>query len=446
MRQPGIFGQLCWDTYTVVVFGFKTLPGQIPEAITQRLDEAALKLFHAYPFLAGQVIKEGRSSTNSGTYKIVPYPPHEGKTPVQPKDCTKLCPSYDEIIQAGAPFSMLDGDILCPMKGMGYVYDETTIQPVFMVRANFIQGGLLLCFASMHNALDMNGQGVVIRQFAAAVRGEEFASAYLAAGNQDADSIVPLLREGEVALAHADLRKPSSLNQKGPPPKSQSGIAPWNYWRFPREKAAELKQLASGGSTWVTTNDAITAFYMQRLTVVRIAAGRVDRDEDVHCLRAVNGRGKLTPPIHEGYLGHLVGLADTEWTAGTMAEASLSQIASDLRDSVRAVDDHYIRSLATLIHATDDKTTIFYGAKKKLGKDILISSWAQMELANFDWGPLLGTPDFVRRARLDEVPDLAYMMPRNTHGDIDLGASLLADDIDGLEDDPIWKSYTQLLG
>jgi hypothetical protein len=341
---------------------------------------------------------------------------------------------------------MLDGDILCPMKGMGHAYGAATVQPVFIIQANFVRGGLLLCFASQHNALDMNGQGVMIRQFAAAARGEPFDPEYVAAAIQDADTVVPLLKEGEVALGHEELRKPSSLTADGAPPAGEPGLAPWIYFRFPQEKLVELKKLASAGSTWVSTNDALTAFYLQRLTAVRIASGRLDRAEVVRCLRAVDGRRVLKPRVHEGYPGHLVGLATTELTAGDVLEGPLSSVASKIRQSVMTVDDHYIRSLATLIQNTEDKTTIFYAARMRPGKDILISSWAQMDLATCAFGPLLGTPDFVRRPRLVEVPQLAYVMPKTKHGDMDLGACLPRDDFSALEKDIEWKKYTQLIG
>ncbi|EXJ56701.1 hypothetical protein A1O7_07045 [Cladophialophora yegresii CBS 114405] len=457
MRQPGIFGQLNWDTYTVVVLGFRISSGQIPDSITRELDQAAVKLLSAYPFLTGQVINEGRSSTTSGTYRIVPYPPHsDGKSPVRQKDCTQSCPSYDEIIRAGAPFSMLDGEVLCPVRGMGYVYDPAVVTPVFIIQANFIRGGLLLCFASMHNALDMNGQDLLIRQFATLLRGEALDQGLVAAGNQDADSIVPLLKEGEVALAHDEMRKPSSLRpMNGVPPASQGSKARWIYWRFSQDKLIELKTLASQDKTArVSTNDAITAFYTQRLTAVRIAAGRLSRTESIHCLRAADGRARLDPPVPKGYLGHLVGLAYTEWpTASTVPESSLSKVANDIRASLNRIDDHNIRSLATLIHTTEDKTTIFYGAKKKLGKDIFISSWAQMDLSGTcDFGPLLsggdkdGRPDFVRRPRMDILPDLTYIMPKDREGNMDLGMCLFEEDIAALQEDGPWTKFTRMIG
>jgi hypothetical protein len=450
LRQPGIFGQLCWDTYTVVILGFAEQPGSSREKVMASLDSSALRLLSVYPFLAGQVVKRGKTSTNSGTYEIIPYPPHDNKSPVRRKDCDELLPSYEDIQKADAPFSMLDGDILSPMKGMGYQYDENTELPVFIVQANFVKGGLLLCFASMHNALDMNGQGILMKMFATAARGEEFDAALIAAGNQDANTIVPLLQPGEEGLTHENMRRPSTLSitrgTSSPVPRPEP--APWNYWRFSPDALAELKKIASSGRSWVSTNDAITAFFMQRLTALRVAAGRLAPEEDIHCFRAVDGRRMLRPPVHEGYLGHLVAISETTWnTAQDLVESLLADVALDIRESLKTVDDHHIRSLATLIHSTEDKTTIFYGVNKKARRDLLVSSWTQLQwLSECSFGPDVGSPDFVRRARLSDLPDLVYLMPKNRKGEMALAVSLFHEDFVDLLNDPKWREYAQLIG
>jgi trichothecene 3-O-acetyltransferase len=447
MRQPGLFGQLCWDTYTVVVLGFTTDSKSTPESVTKELDQAAIKLCEAYPFLSGQVILEKRTSTNSGTYRIIPFAPHTNKSLVAAKDCTQSCPTYGEILNANAPFSMLDGDVLCPKKGLGYVYDSSKGQPVLLIQANFVRGGLLLCFASMHNALDMNGQHIMMRQFAACMRGDEPDPKLVEQGNRDID--VPLLEDGEVVLEHADLRKPSALTATngGSPPAIPS--MRWLYWRLPKDSLVELKkQATSNSSTKVSTNDVITAFWTQRLTTARLNAGQLLRDEPIDCIRAVDARSKLDPPVPKGYLGHFVTIANTTWSAGAIRDSSLSNIAHDLRKSLQDIDDHTIRSFATLVQNTEDKTTIFYGAKKKHGKDIFLSSWAQMDLCQTcDFGSALGgRPDFVRRAKLDLVPDLTYIMPPDKNGNMDIGACIFEGDIDALSKDGPWRKYTKLIG
>lgn len=448
LRQPGVFGQLCWDTYTVIILGFPDRAGTTHDEVLATLDKSALKLLQAYPSLAGQVIKTGQTATNSGKYEIVPYQAHQGgKSPVLRKYCEELCPAYENILEADAPFAMLNGDILCPVKGMGYQYEAGSEMPVFIAQANFVKGGMLLCIASMHNALDMNGQGTVLKMFAAAGRGEEYDPKLVAAGNRDADTIVPFLKPGEPSADHDFMRRPSTLNID---PSAQPKISPrpidWHYWRFSSKVLEGLKKKASSGRTWVSTNDALTAFLVQSLTAVRVREGRVAQDEIVQLQRAVDSRAMLNPPVEEGYLGHLVALAETTWTdAADLTNAPLADVAVDSRESLQKVDDHFVRSLATLINNTEDKTTIFYGARVKPGRDFLVSSWAQLHwLHKCDFG--IGAPDFVRRARMSPVPDLTYIMPKNGKGDMFLATCLFHEDFVGLANDEAWRRQADLTG
>jgi trichothecene 3-O-acetyltransferase len=181
--------------------------------------------------------------------------------------------------------------------------------PVFLAQANLMKGGILLCVASMHNALDMNGQRTMLKMFAAAGRGEEYDPKLIVAANRDADTVVPFLKKGEPHADHGFMRRPSTL-QVTPQPKSPPRPIAWHYWRFPANVLEDLKQEASSGRTWVSTNDALTSFLVLRLTALRVREGRVARDEMVQLQRAVDSRSVLNPPV-ENYLGHLVSLAET---------------------------------------------------------------------------------------------------------------------------------------
>ncbi|KAK8061919.1 trichothecene 3-O-acetyltransferase [Apiospora phragmitis] len=321
---------------------------------------------------------------------------------------------------------MLDRDVLCPVKGMGYQYEPGSELPVFVVQANFIEGGVL----------ELDADLVAVEQ-------------------RDADKIVPLLKDGEAPASHDSMRRPSALKAHATPStESKKGPkqAVWIYWRFSAQQLEDLKKDASSGRAWVSTNDAITALLVQRLTAARIAEGRVSKDEIMQLQRAVDSRSVLNPLIGEDYLGHLVALADKSWkTAQEVAGSSLTDVAVDVavdvRESLKAVDDHFIRSLVTLIRNTEDKTTIFYGAGNTAGWDFLCSSWAQLHwLNNCDFGKGLGCPDFVRRARMAPVPDLTYIMPNNKKGDMYVATSLFYEDFVGLANDDVWRARAKLVG
>jgi hypothetical protein len=130
--------------YTIITLGFALEDGYDVQPI---LDRAASEIVDSFPWLAGQVVVEkapDEKLTSSGTFKIIEYKPHEGKSKfVRVKDCKDLCPSFTELVESGAPTSMLDGNIICPAYGAASLYPEYVIKPVVIMQVNLIKGGLL---------------------------------------------------------------------------------------------------------------------------------------------------------------------------------------------------------------------------------------------------------------------------------------------------------------
>ncbi len=458
---------MAWDTYTVVLFGFRT-PRPRTEVL-KALDTAALKLTSAFPFLAGQMMLEHRTATNSGTYSITSYPPHTGESPILCKDCTAVCSSFEDIASASAPFSMLSGDVLAPTKGIGYVYDYSEPRPVLVIQANLVHGGVLLCFSSHHNALDMNGQSQMIEFFAAACRGEEFNPKDIEAGNTEERHFLRMLDAGEGLTSLDHMHRPSTLNSPSPPQKQENREFDdvkqklrWRYWRFNRSSLTKLKTLAtpersdSNSTTsqpWISTNDALVAFYIQRLTAVRLNCpdSAVENDSLINVNRACDGRSKVSPPVPPTYMGHMVVSSETNFpSARELADAPLSSVAQELRKSLNAVDDNHVRSVATLLSQTEDKSTIFYGAHHVPGQSFMITSWAGLGLYRTDFGAVFGEgnrkPVFVRRPELKEVPDLVYIMPKSGDGVIDMGICLTEGEWEMLRGDEGWRRYAEEIG
>ena len=363
LRQPGIFGQLCFDSYTIITLGF-AVDDSHRDAVLQNLDEASLKLTAAFPFIGGQVIIEGRTSTSSGLYKIVPYAPHNGHSVVRRKDCTSLLPSYSEMVSAKAPFTMLDGDIISPMPGFGAQLATDIPWPVLVIQANIVSGGLLLTFASEHNALDMNGQGQLIRLFSTACNNQPFDPLDVKLGNED--PIQALLNPGEKSIDLSVMKRPSMLTSGPPAPPPCT----WTYWRCPASVLANLKSSSQAYST----NDALCAFYFRSMCAARIALGEITPSEQIHFGRAANARKPMG--MTDKHMGHSVAHADTL----LLPTDSLTHIASELRKTLGTIDGNWTRSAISHIANTEDKTTIFYGGLHRAGKDVILSSWAHHPL------------------------------------------------------------------
>ena len=99
-------------------------------------------MIESFPFLAGQVILEGKDATSSGVYRVVA---REDVDILNVKDCTSSCSSFADIVAARAPASLLDGNLLAPMKGIPEAHDAATGLPVFLLQLNIVKGGVLMC-------------------------------------------------------------------------------------------------------------------------------------------------------------------------------------------------------------------------------------------------------------------------------------------------------------
>lgn len=114
----------------------------------------------------------------------------------------------------------------------------------------------------MHNALDGSALGQLIWYFATMCRGEKISDADIEAGNLARPNLFPPLRPDEPSHGHSAIHKkwdPSLLET------SDSQPAPWTYLGFSATKLAQLKMEASrksstaSNSSWVSTNDALSA-------------------------------------------------------------------------------------------------------------------------------------------------------------------------------------------
>ncbi|KAF3353235.1 hypothetical protein VdG1_08492 [Verticillium dahliae VDG1] len=73
-------------------------------------------------------------------------------------------PTYDALEQARFPINMLDESLIAPIATFPLPdpNDPSPVDRIFAIQATFLRGGLILCFAAHHGAMDMNSQGRLI--------------------------------------------------------------------------------------------------------------------------------------------------------------------------------------------------------------------------------------------------------------------------------------------
>ena len=417
--------------------------------IIAQLENGLKTLVRVFPFLNKQVILEhdtGSVVTSSGTVKLAPRD-NANELLLQVNQLGDDFPSYEQISRARAPASMLNGSVLAPMKSIPDMCDFSTPQPVLVIRANFVTGGLLLCFAAMHNALDGTGLGQLIRHFATACRGEKISEADVKAGNLARANLFPPLRPGEPSQDH------SSIHQKrdpSPPDTSDRHSISWAYYSFSAVKLAALKLDASRKSTtaidssWISTNDALSALIWRAFVTARLPKLKMESTSSL--LRAVNGRRAVRPAVPDSYMGVCIVDAFSRLSLSDLAQKlHISDIALLLRKTLNEIDDYRLRSFVSLLQSEPDKRNITYSLPSP-ETDVLVSSWASLPIYPSDFGGHLGKPEFVRRPTFAPLDGLVYIMPQNLTGDIDVAISLKDGDFERLKDDPVWRTYAEYIG
>ncbi|MCJ1469993.1 hypothetical protein MMC07_008638 [Pseudocyphellaria aurata] len=450
MEELAIMDQMPFmNFYSQIVLCFPLAGSADNSEIIADLEKAMRTITRIFPFLNKQVVlerDEGSVVPTSGTHKLAPRD-NADELLLRVNRIAGHFPSYEEIRRSRAPVSLLDGSVLAPMKSLPDMCDFSTPQPVLVVQANFIAGGLLLCFAVMHNALDGHGLGQVIKHFATACRGGNISDADIKAGNLARSNLFPPLRPGEPSQTHSMYQK--QRDQSTTEPNDSQSIA-WVYYGLSAVKLAELKREASrkastiSGASWLSTNDALSALIWRAIVTARLPKLKLDRTSSLE--RAVNGRKFVRPAVPDSYMGAcVVDTFSTLSVSDLVQKLHISDIALVLRKSLNEVDDYRLRSHVSLLYSEPDKRNITFSLPSP-DTDVLVSSWAAWPVYPSDFGEHLGKPEFVRRPNFGPLDGLAYMMPRNLAGDIDVAICLKTDDLERLKDDSVWRTYADYIG
>ena len=445
-----IFGQQpSMNVYTQLCFCFSVVDASSHSAIINKLTNGLKRLSASFPWIAGQLVNEGSTKGNSGVFKVKAL----GDIPclvVKDLRLDDSMPTIDSLRQAKFPGNMLDESIIAPRRTIPGTSDkaESDSEPIFLLQANFITGGLLLTFVGQHNAMDMTGQGHIIELLSKACHDEEFTKEELSAGNASRRNIVPLLDQSyepgpEITRQIVKTTNKQSKTQL-PPQKCT-----WTYVIFPRTSLNALKSLAMTTKTlavdYVSTDDTLSAFLWQSISRARLTRLR----PQVECTidRAVDLRRYLNIP--QTYPGLMSGMTYHTSTLEKLIKNSLGGIASLLRSAVDPRTSnlgHITRANATYLDRLPDKSDVDITATYNSSTDIMLSSWAQFKFYELDFDLGLGKPEIIRRPQFTPVEGLIYLMPRAPNGEIAIAMCLREVDMERLIADEEFAKYARYVG
>ncbi|KAI0478255.1 putative trichothecene 3-O-acetyltransferase [Xylaria cf. heliscus] len=435
-----VFGQRLVPVFTQIGFCFPIPDGFRVEDISDILNRGAERLAEHFPWVAGQVVCQGATESNTGTFKIKSL---EAKPRVWVKDIRgdPSFPSWDALEQSNFPMHVLDENIVAPRKTTAGP-SESIPAEVFQLQATIIKGGLILTFLGQHQAMDGTGQARVISLFSKACRNEIFTEEELRNGNLASENLVRTLGDDWTPgpeLEYIIIKQESS--QPGPgrvqgPMAMELGV--WSYFNFSASALRELKSQATQtlppNLGYITTDDALTAFIWQ--SVARARLPRYGSTTEALFARAVDLRRYLD--ISETHPGVIQNMTYHNLSLEQVTNSSLGVIAANFRAALDPKTSNLAysgRSLATLISRTPDKRFISFLSGCDLARDVMLSSWANQNSYRLDFGLGLGRPQAVRRPLFDSLPGLAYFMPKSPDGDIGVAICLSADDTERLRTD-----------
>jgi hypothetical protein len=426
-------------------------PASHPE-IVNTLTTGLQRLSASFPWVAGQVVNEGSIPGNTGIFKIKAL---ESIPQLIVKDLRHdlSIPTMAALRRADFPISMLDETIIAPRNTLPGSYGESVSdsEPVFLVQATFITGGLILCLNASHMTMDMTGQGQMIRLLSKACHGEQFTSEELSSGNLARRNLIPLL--GDSYKPGAELaRQIISPTPSHPVPSDTNEQRPkctWAYFDFHSTSLSALKSLATKtiplSCNFVSTDDALSAFIWQ--SVIRARLPRLNPKVLSTFARAVDVRQYLDIP--KTYPGLLQNMTYHAYMAEKLADEPLGGIASQLRSAVDPKTSslgYRTRCLATLLSRSADKRAISFTATLDPSVDVMFSSWAKIDCYGLDFNLGLGLPEAVRRPRFVPVEGLVYLMPRTPDGDIAAAICLREEDMERLRADEKFALYGRYIG
>ena len=432
-QQPGIN-----RLYTQLTFCFAHSDDSL-DSLVETLTDGLERLLANFPWVAGKVVNE------NGRFKITPE--KTSRLVVRDLRHDPSVPGWETLRHANFPFSMLDESVIAPDKTL-VVTDVSTLEmPVFIVQANFINGGLLLTFNAQHGSMDMAGQSQIINLLAKACRDESFSSSELSIGNLNRKNMIPILDNYVPGseLEHQIVKDSPIITARPVTPQSEPHERVWAYFAFSASSLAALKAHASKAlpqGSFVSTDDALSAFIWQSITRARLPRYSTLSEAQSTLSRNVNMRRYLSIP--STYPGVIVNSTVHTSAIDTLAKAPLSTVAAQLRAALDPKALAYrTRALATLI-SQGGKASFAAGNAPEL--DVRLSSWAKERCYEYDFG--FGKPEAVRRPRFTHGAreGLVYLLPKAPDGEIAVGLCLRNDDLERLRRDAEFAKFGTYVG
>lgn len=415
-------------------------------------------LSDAFPHLKGHVVYDDKAGEDAGRVRIYPFDDDQISLTIKDLRDEPNFPDLDSLRKARFPLSMLDGQTLVPYHlippSFESIYQESKDKParVLFVQANLINGGLILTIAANHTTMDMNGLGRVIDLFAKACRNDEpYTEQELREVNQSRREAIPVLGDDYTPGPEGEFFILKAQNSWTEPTKTTDESVPTSpaicrIFTFSPESLIKLKTEAASQQTvapFISTNDAVTALLWQRITKARLARYPGTDNFNTTVVRQVDARRHFH--LSRLYGGHMA--TSVFSTETNVWQVPIGDVSAQLRLKLSdpCVPFH-LRAIATLLHRPEYRPRIAYAANLDFDRDVVISSWADVDCCKVSFGSVLGIPEVAMRPRIAPFAAGAFIMPFTASGHLPVCVGLREDDMLRLAADDEFSRFADYVG
>lgn len=463
--------------YAKLGFYLPLQPGIEAAEVFADLHEGLRRTFLQVPWLGGKIHWQSRDTPGWRPGQL------EIRHPVDPSETLpyqlrfEKLPSdldYADLEENGFPTdAFADEDVLWAP----FLADIDNGAEVFVAQANFLPGAVLLAMSMCHSAGDAPAMVHVMRLWAEQCRllqGEDglnadvptplapeysdrtiFEKAWVAEGTRTADGfdqslygIVRLNPPTESSAAsgngHATEGHTPAPALVSPPKMMKSCIFYMSAASF-----ATLKKecvASTSGASDLSGNDVVTALLWRALLRARLAAhddpkALVTSTSELEM--TVDGRSGFSDSVPTDYLGNVVFANQVRLSVAELTDTttSLGRVATVIRGGARTVNHDAMHAGYGLLRAAPDFNNMRLSLFPVDGADLCVSSLLMFntdEIAfGSRWFKAGGRPAAMRvlMGAFSSFTRIAFVLPRKSHGGVELSLSLFDHELDCLLED-----------
>ena len=459
----------------VLCFALPSNSNEHNEDITRLLLAALQSTVEELPFLAGSVVPF--SNDQPWLRDLRPH----GAAYLEVKDLSRKI-NFLDLRKARFSSSLLDTDQLCPLPKPVYVQDGPV--NVCRLRANFVDGGLLLVVSIIHTVCDGRGISDVLKIFADKLRkaqtgelasrsiGHEEAPKHTysfdrtsvlsgnglpgAIENHPCWTASPLTSHGGFAGTktlctnfHISIDSLRALKQvaslsSSPSPSASSAI---NIAHPPDDRQTPSSDRAIS----ISTHDAIAALIWRSTMRARERAGILSDRTTTHFSQAVDCRARLRLP--EPYFGNAIygvkaslalpQLAPATDSPGASRILGLQAAARAIRAEVSGATADKFHDLLGFVERTDMEMLTRLSVMEDLSVgSMLLVSYFGFEMHELDFGEALGGKiEAFRLPSRGLVPGMPVVLPRLPDGSCEFVINEQEEVMRFLAEDEIFRRF-----